>query len=740
MDSSFISRDTIMLSTSCFKKPIIDDSVSSTNTTIDSSVNKRNVAVESTSKDNAAHGLEQNLKLSNDEFLSNVSAKELKLRDNLLDYNASTSILLARLAAKETASDQNSLSETSKSDLSTGLISYNNLPSINKSIAQNLITSASPDHNSNLSVTTSNVNTMILDILTPPTSPNGLTADLNQTEMPQCNKSRHTLDDDTLRKLAHHFLSPKEERSKDDTLYVAQESTNVFYFQPDSHTDKMSEQNKGGLPRLPFETIRKQSSIFSSNSKFGNSWGGIPSRWLLIANLPKDIDVPTLIELVQAQGEVNEIFIRFLRTHGFIYSVFYDIRDAIKARRQLRSHSINGKHLNVEFCARPFSKNSSQSDNPKPSKWDNEGILMLEVLGKRFDESTIKAELDFHGNIRSMTPLESTDSQKILVEYYDTRDALGAKELLNGKIIKNATVKVDYYNYDPLSWQMAINVFQQKKEQAEYIQKTLENFYLSSPSVERSPYAQLGNSMFAQRRFQPHGFAFESSHGSNSFRSGSSYNSYGSFMTGAEDLFETAQNVTMQKKGVQKLKQTGPNNSTVIVSGDRKIPPQNKFDSKKIANGEDPRTTFMIRNIPNKYTQRMLMDTLDETHKGQYDFLYLRMDFKNRCNVGYAFINFIDANAVLSFADVRVGKRWACFNSEKVCELAYANIQGKKALVEKFRNSSVMDELPEYRPKVFYSSGILRGQEQPFPSPNDPQKKKRSLAARGAVKSSCSTV
>jgi hypothetical protein len=46
----------------------------------------------------------------------------------------------------------------------------------------------------------------------------------------------------------------------------------------------------------------------------------------------------------------------------------------------------------------------------------------------------------------------------------------------------------------------------------------------------------------------------------------------------------------------------------------------------------------------------MLLDLIDETHRGEYDFISLRMDFKNRCNVGYAFINFIDPKSAVTFA------------------------------------------------------------------------------------------
>jgi len=42
----------------------------------------------------------------------------------------------------------------------------------------------------------------------------------------------------------------------------------------------------------------------------------------------------------------------------------------------------------------------------------------------------------------------------------------------------------------------------------------------------------------------------------------------------------------------------------------------------------DTRTTLMIKNIPNKYSQVMLLKKLDVNHKKTYDFFYLVLDFK----------------------------------------------------------------------------------------------------------------
>ncbi|XVE88317.1 hypothetical protein DITRI_Ditri19aG0060100 [Diplodiscus trichospermus] len=79
---------------------------------------------------------------------------------------------------------------------------------------------------------------------------------------------------------------------------------------------------------------------------------------------------------------------------------------------------------------------------------------------------------------------------------------------------------------------------------------------------------------------------------------------------------------------------------------------QFQLDLDKIISGEDTRTTLMIKNIPNKYTSKMLLAAIDENHQGTYDFLYLPIDFKNKCNVGYAFINMLSPSHIIPFYEV----------------------------------------------------------------------------------------
>ncbi|CAN6234853.1 unnamed protein product [Urochloa humidicola] len=154
------------------------------------------------------------------------------------------------------------------------------------------------------------------------------------------------------------------------------------------------------------------------------------------------------------------------------------------------------------------------------------------------------------------------------------------------------------------------------------------------------------------------------------------------------------------------------NESNVNQSDNRRL---FELDIERIIQGEDSRTTLMIKNIPNKYTSKMLLAAIDESHRGIYDFIYLPIDFKNKCNVGYAFINMINPENIVPFYKTFHGKRWEKFNSEKVASLAYARIQGKSALVVHFQNSSLMNEDKRCRPILFHSDGPNAGDQEPFP-------------------------
>ncbi|KAI3741514.1 hypothetical protein L1987_59188 [Smallanthus sonchifolius] len=143
---------------------------------------------------------------------------------------------------------------------------------------------------------------------------------------------------------------------------------------------------------------------------------------------------------------------------------------------------------------------------------------------------------------------------------------------------------------------------------------------------------------------------------------------------------------------------------------------QFQLDLDKITSGEDTRTTLMIKNIPNKYTSKMLLAAIDENHSGTYDFLYLPIDFKNKCNVGYAFINMLSPTHIIPFYQAFNGKKWEKFNSEKVASLAYARIQGKMALVTHFQNSSLMNEDKRCRPILFHSEGSEVVEQEPLSS------------------------
>ncbi|OVA17618.1 RNA recognition motif domain [Macleaya cordata] len=129
----------------------------------------------------------------------------------------------------------------------------------------------------------------------------------------------------------------------------------------------------------------------------------------------------------------------------------------------------------------------------------------------------------------------------------------------------------------------------------------------------------------------------------------------------------------------------------------------------------DTRTTVMIKNIPNKYSQKLLLNMLDnhcihcneqisdgdDQPLSAFDFVYLPIDFNNKCNVGYGFVNLTSPQATWRLYKAFHLQQWEVFNSRKICEVTYARLQGLEALKEHFKNSKFACETDEYLPVVF---------------------------------------
>lgn len=166
----------------------------------------------------------------------------------------------------------------------------------------------------------------------------------------------------------------------------------------------------------------------------------------------------------------------------------------------------------------------------------------------------------------------------------------------------------------------------------------------------------------------------------------------------------------------------------------------NRIRRDRVLNGQDVRTTIMLRNFPKGMTADLMKSILDTTSAGKYDFSYCRMDFQKSDTIGYGFVNFTDALDILHFYDHWVGRAWLSDLSQPVtdwgvprmAEIAYATVQGYDCVVEKFRNSAIMKEWKGFRPMLWYTVDTapdpsMIGAQKEFPGVNNPSKHQRSV-------------
>lgn len=106
-------------------------------------------------------------------------------------------------------------------------------------------------------------------------------------------------------------------------------------------------------------------------------------------------------------------------------------------------------------------------------------------------------------------------------------------------------------------------------------------------------------------------------------------------------------------------------------------------------------TTLMIKNIPNRITREELLERILEVMPhGSFDFLYMPIDFNNRLNFGYAFLNLSNEMYIdlftLSFNKKRMFDNIGSLSSTKLIDVVVARVQGFNANINRLISSPVL--------------------------------------------------
>jgi len=101
--------------------------------------------------------------------------------------------------------------------------------------------------------------------------------------------------------------------------------------------------------------------------------------------------------------------------------------------------------------------------------------------------------------------------------------------------------------------------------------------------------------------------------------------------------------------------------------------------SSKVREGA---TTVMVRHVACRYMADDIECMLTEKGLGgTYDSLYVPLNPSRRANLGYFFVNFHEPEHIDLCISVLQGKPLGDSNTEKLCEVSLARVQGKVGLL-----------------------------------------------------------
>ncbi|MCE0481475.1 Serine/threonine-protein kinase tel1 [Datura stramonium] len=376
---------------------------------------------------------------------------------------------------------------------------------------------------------------------------------------------------------------------------------------------------------------------------------------LVIFNLPTETSTASLRDIFQAFGHVKELRETPMKRHQRFVE-FYDIRDAARALMEMNGNDLNGKQLLIEFSrpggnsSRRFSRASQYSP---PNKFNAHFNNNYSPRISRYNSSSTPSSPIIPSSHSYTGPQRVSHQFQNQKSNYLKRNPSGysGSESSGGGSVQESLASLCISNVRP---------GKKNGKKCNNISATNSSVASSSPKHPQKMLQQAQSSS------------------SRPWKSSSSWSS----------------------------KQAKDYDPRFLINEDAIMEESNCRDS---------RTTVMIKNIPNKYSQKLLLNMLDnhcihcneqiadgdDQPKSSYDFVYLPIDFINKCNVGYGFVNMTSPQATLRLYKAFHLQNWEVFNSRKICQVTYARLQGIEALKEHFKNSKFPCEAEEYMPVIF---------------------------------------
>ncbi|KAI3501828.1 hypothetical protein L1887_29854 [Cichorium endivia] len=480
-----------------------------------------------------------------------------------------------------------------------------------------------------------------------------------------------------------------------------------------------------------------------------------PTRTLLLSSVPPDVSESIVRRELEVFGDVRAVQMEKVRD-GIVTVHFYDLRQSTDALHEIQEQHMQQQcRLRKHFDALTFHNSvpsyeyhtSPYSCPPLPppapgliagrAVWAqftfsvsagfpdgyNQGTIVVFNLEPDIATGTLKEIFEAYGCVKEIRGTPSKKNQRF-VEFYDTRDAAKALMNMNGKEIDGKTVVVEF---------------------------SRPGGHKNSPKHFRDPItSSRPPPIILARKFPSDSPAFRPSPPPSSPPASSHYNSRSS--KGVNELGGNDNVVDWFRSSLKKTGKKQPEQPGSVGSGGGGVWSKQRKGSRQTREKYDPRflikedgiisessfsdsrTTVMIKNIPNKYSQKLLLNMLDnhcihcneqitggdggsggEQPLSSYDFVYLPIDFANKCNVGYGFVNMTSPEATWRLYKAFHHQNWEVYNSKKICEVSYARLQGLEALKEHFKNSRFPCEAEEYMPVVFDPPRDGRRLTEPLP-------------------------